>query len=537
MFKKHFSFYSTLIVTTLLTSVLFSSCSSKEPVSKDLSQESLIPKPIELIATGSSFELTNQTKIYVIGENEKSLWIANYLADLLNPATGFDLSVQSDDQAMGGNAINLNLDGDASLGKEGYQLEITNESLTISAHQPTGLFYGVQTLRQLLPAEIEKKSQQEGPWLIASGTIKDQPNFAYRGAMLDVARHFFQVEDVQRYIDYIAMYKLNHLHLHLTDDQGWRIEIKSWPKLATHGGSTEVGGGEGGYFTQEQYAGLVKYAQDRFVTIIPEIDLPGHTNAALAAYPELNCDGKARELYTGTEVGFSTLCTDNEVTYQFVDDVIRELAALTPGEYIHIGGDESHVTPLEDYIPFINRTQKIVEKYGKKVMGWDEIAHAELIPNTVVQWWAEVENAKKAVAQGAKVLASPATKVYLDMQYDTTTPLGLHWAAYVELDDSYNWDLDTLAEGINQEDIIGIESALWTETITNLDELEYMVFPRMPGHAEIGWSPKALRNWEDYKVRLAKQQTRFEAMGIDYYASPLIPWSGEPAKAEKELPD
>lgn len=537
MLKPFFSLVNAAIMTGLLITTLLASCSSEAPIAKDLAQESVIPKPVVLTATGSSFELTAETQIYVQSNDDKLSWIANYLTDLLNPATGFELSVQTTDQAPGNNSIYLNLSGDASLGAEGYQLDITNKSITISGHQAAGVFYGVQTLRHLLPPAIEKSSQQEGPWLVASGTMKDQPSYGYRGAMLDVARHFFKVEDVKRYIDYIAMYKLNHFHLHLTDDQGWRIEIKSWPNLTTHGGSTEVGGGEGGYYTQEQYADIVQYAQNRFITIVPEIDLPGHTNAALASYAELNCDGKARELYTGTEVGFSTLCTDKEITYQFVDDVVKELAALTPGEYIHIGGDESHVTPLEDYIPFINRTQKIVEKYGKKVMGWDEIAHAELLPNTVVQWWAKPENAEKAIAQGAKVLVSPATKVYLDMQYDTTTHLGLHWAAYIEVDAAYNWDVDTLAAGLTKDNVIGFESPLWSETITNLDELEYMVFPRLLGHAEIGWSPKEIRSWDDYKVRLGKQKARFEALGIDFYASDLIPWSDEPAKVETEVPN
>jgi hexosaminidase len=360
--------------------------------------------------------------------------------------------------------------------------------------------------------------------LVTTGKITDKPTYGYRGAMLDVSRHFFSVADVKRYIDLIALYKMNRLHLHLSDDQGWRIEIKSWPKLTEIGGKSEVGGGEGGFYTQEQYKDIVKYAQDRYVTIVPEIDMPGHTNAALSAYPELNCNGKATKPYTGIEVGFSTLCTDKEITYQFIDDVIRELAALTPGEYIHIGGDESHVTAMEDYIPFIERAQQIVTKHGKKSMGWDEIAHAKLEQNTIAQWWSKVENAKMAVEQGAKVLVSPATNAYLDMQYDSTTHLGLHWAGYTEVDDAYQWDAVEIAKGIPAESIIGIEAPLWTETVTNMDELEYLVFPRLPGLAEIGWTPKQNRNWETYKVRLGKQKARFEALEIDYYASKRVPW-------------
>ena len=318
-----------------------------------------------------------------------------------------------------------------------------------------------------------------------------------------------------------------HFILHLSDDQGWRIEIKSWPKLTEVGGSTEVGGGEGGFYTQEQYTDIVKYAAERYVTIVPEIDMPGHTNAALVAYPELNCNKKDPnpKLYTGTNVGFSTFCTDKKIVHDFVNDVIKELAAITPGEYIHIGGDESHVTPMKDYIPFMEMAQQAVIDNGKKVMGWDEITHAKLAENTVAQFWAEAKNAQAGVTQGAKILMSPAKKTYLDMQYDSTTQWGLHWAAYIEIEDSYNWEPTTYAEGITRENIMGIEAPLWSETVTNMEEIEYMVFPRLPGIAEIGWSPASVRDWETYKVRLGAQKARFEAMEINYYPSKQVPWT------------
>ena len=235
-----------------------------------------------------------------------------------------------------------------------------------------------------------------------TGVIRDAPKYSYRGAMLDVSRHFFTVEEVKQYIDLLALYKINHLHLHLSDDQGWRIEIKSWPNLTEYGGRSEVGGMTGGFYTQEEYKDLVAYAQDRFITVVPEIDIPGHTNAALASYPELNCNGKTAELYTGIEVGFSTLCVDNEITFQFLDDVIREISAITPGEYFHIGGDESLSTNEEDYIVFIDKTQDIVEKYGKNVMGWDEIQSSNIKPNTIAQYWADADNATRRFEEGRK---------------------------------------------------------------------------------------------------------------------------------------
>jgi hexosaminidase len=520
--KKDVSATATAVFVLML--VIQSACAPKVP--SDLTKESVIPMPVSVIGTGDYFTLKPNTVIYIQGDSPELLKIGEFLAQKLNPATGFSISVVTTaEEPKSGIFLTLSGTGQ-NPGDESYNLTITKKLLKLSGNTPAGLFMGVQTVRQLLPARIELASKQEGPWQIATGTITDSPEYSYRGSMLDVARHFFGVADVKRYIDLISYYKMNVLHLSLTNDQGWRIEIKSWPNLATHGGSTEVGGGEGGYYTQEQYSDIVKYAQERYVTIIPEIDMPGHTNAALASYAELNCDGKARELYTGTEVGFSTFCTKKEITYKFIDDVVRELAALTPGQYLHIGGDESHSTKKEDYIPFMEKVQDIVIAHGKKVLGWDEISLSKMKPNSVAQYWANAENASRAVAQDAKILISPAAKTYLDMQYDSTTKLGLHWAAYIEVDSAYIWDPATLVPGIGKENIIGVEAPLWSETITNMDEIEYMVFPRLPGIAEIGWTSKSVRNWDEYKLRLGRHGERFTAMGIDYYPSKLVDWSG-----------
>jgi hexosaminidase len=351
------------------------------------------------------------------------------------------------------------------------------------------------------------------------------------------------VEDVKHLIDLIAPYKLNYLHLHLSDDQGWRIEIKSWPLLTTIGGSTQVGGGEGGFYTQEDYKEIVKYAQDKFITIVPEIDMPGHTNSALAAYGQLNpgiivpekgslpydrtdigVDGMATPLYTGTEVGFSTLATNKPITYQFVEDVIRELSEITPGPFIHIGGDESHVTAMEDYIPFIEKAQDLVTKYGKRTMGWDEVAHAKLLPSSVAQFWAVEENAVMAIEQGAQVLISPSKKAYLDMKYDTTTQIGYTWAALIELDDAYNWDPTELNENIKRENILGVEAPLWAETLRSRADMEFLTFPRLPAIAEIAWTSKDLRSWDSFSTRIKMHGRRWDAMGINYYKSPKVNW-------------
>lgn len=518
-----------LFIAMLVAAVACKSPDEKKDEGRGASEvptlDNLIPKPVSVTAGEGNFEITSATKIFAVDGSPETIRIAQMLSDKLKVATGFDVEAAPGADTTAKAAILLSIiPGDIAHGSEGYELAISKNRVLIKANSPAGLFYGTQTLRQLLPSAIEKNSKQDNTWSVAAGTIKDKPEYAYRGSMLDVARHFFEVDEVKKYIDYISYYKMNLLHLHLTDDQGWRIEIKSWPNLTAQGGSTEVGGGKGGFYTQEQYKDIVKYAQDRFVTIVPEVDMPGHTNAALASYPELNCNDSATSLYTGTEVGFSSFCTKKEVTYKFIDDVFRELATLTPGPFLHIGGDESHATKKEDYIPFVNRVQQIVKKHGKQIIGWDEIALSTILPNSVAQFWADSANSTNAVKQGAKIMMSPAKRAYLDMQYDSTSKYGLHWAAYIEVDAAYNWDPANYVNTIKRENILGVEAPLWSETVSNLDEAEYLVFPRLPGYAEIAWTPTSQRNWDEYKVRLGKHGPRMKAMGIDYYKSAKVPW-------------
>ena len=514
-------------IVSLLASLLliFFITACEKPISLDLTQATVLPKPVSVEATNSSFKLSKNTTIYADVWSTELQKAGNYLADLLRPATGFPLEVKVLPRRIKSGNIVFTLSPEIQLPtSEGYRLTITAHKVLLEARCHEGIIRGIQTLRQLMPPELEMETKQNGPWLIATGTIVDYPEFIYRGAMLDVSRHFFGVEVVKKYIDYLAYYKMNALHLHLSDDQGWRIEIKSWPNLTSIGGSTQVGGGESGFYTQEEYKEIVNYARERYITIVPEIDMPGHTNAALASYAKLNYDGKARELYTGTQVGFSTLCADKEITYQFVDDVVREISEMTPGPYFHIGGDESHVTPLKDYIYFINRVIQIVASHGKKVIGWDEIAHANLDSTATVQFWNNAKNSSLGIETGASVIISPAKRTYLDMKYDSTTELGLNWAAYIEVDQAYNWDPANYAEGLRRENILGIESPFWSETITNLDEIEFLAFPRLIAHAEIGWSVPKERNWDEFKLRLGKHGKNMEAMGIDYYRSPKVIW-------------
>ncbi|GIG92725.1 beta-N-acetylhexosaminidase [Plantactinospora endophytica] len=504
----------------------------------------MLPAPARVEpAAGVEFILTPGTTIRTSPGPEAGA-VGRYLAELLRRPTGYPLPVVSAGrpEVPGGISLLLTGDDEASShpGKpaagdagtaEGYRLEITAAGVVVRARTATGLFYGVQTLRQLLPPKIESSRRQAGPWAIPGGTIDDQPRFGYRGAMLDVARHFFAVPDVLRFVDHLARYKLNHLHLHLTDDQGWRIAVDSWPRLTSVGGSTEVDGGPGGYYTKEQYSEIVAYAAARHITVVPEIDLPGHTNAALNAYAELAPDGVAPPEYTGTDVGFSAVAVDSERTYQFIDDVVGEVAALTPGRYLHIGGDEAFTLGRADYTRFMNRVQRIVTGHGKRVLGWHQLAVAEHSAGRVVQYWGtstEDQTVANAVRNGAKLLLSPGNRSYLDMKYSAATPLGKDWAGLVEVREAYDWDPGDYLAGVPAEAVIGVEAPLWTETIRTVADIEFMTFPRLPALAELGWSPAQARDWADFRVRLAGQGVRWSTAGITFHRSPEVPWAGAP---------
>jgi hexosaminidase len=456
--------------------------------------------------------------------------VADDLAGTLRPATGFPLPVTTADATSSPqNSIALRLSAaDKTLGDEGYDLTIVRSGVVISANASAGLFHGIQTLRQLLPASIEAKRASPGPWRVIGGRIIDYPRFAYRGAMLDVTRHFFPVADVERYIDELALFKVNMLHLHLSDDQGWRIAIDAWPNLAAHGGSSEVGSRTGGgYYTKAQYSEIVRYAQARYITVVPEIDTPGHTNAALSSYPELNCTGVAPPLYIGEQVGFSSLCVNKPVTYKFLDDVVAELAALTPGPYLHLGGDEAQSTPASDYVTFVQKAQQIVSAHGKQLMGWAEISSAKLASNSVAEYWNFSDHGSSeqaAVAQGVKVVAAPANHAYLDQKYDNQTVLGLHWAGYNSVENGYAWD-PVDGGRISESSLLGVEAPLWSETLHTMSDIEYMAWPRMAGIAEIGWTPQNERAWSTYAPRLAAQAPRWTQMGVNFYRSPQVAWA------------
>lgn len=490
----------------------------------------IVPAPASAdLSTTDALSLTDATQIVVASGDAEARRIGEFLAGLIGNTVETTPDVVEAGSEGSGPHIHITRAGPAEEGA--YELVITPESATLRAGMASGLFYGVQTIRQLLPAYVEYTAAYPHPLTLPAGQISDAPRFEWRGAMLDVSRHFFPPEDVKRYVDLLAMYKMNRLHLHLSDDQGWRIEIPSRPRLTEIGASTEVGGGEGGYYSREEWIDLVAYAEDRFVTIVPEIDMPGHTNAALASYPELTCDGVAPDLYTGTEVGFSTFCVEKEETYDFVADVVREIAEVTPGPYFHLGGDEVHELSEEQYAHFIERAQQIVQEHGKTVVGWDEIAEAELdlIDGSVVQVWRpQTEETARAVAnavaQGALVVLSPANRIYIDMEYDESTVLGLSWAGRSDVRNAYSWEPAEFIPGVGEASILGVEAPLWSETLGTMADVEFMAFPRLAGVAEIGWSPASARSWESYRQRLAAQGSRWTALGVNFYRAPEVPW-------------
>lgn len=501
---------------------LISACQNRYECQPDrqLESMSLIPFP-EMIEGDTQVVFCAMDKVSLLTPvlTEEYQKLLMHLEEILSVKNELKLEHKVNGKSKLPNAVIELLINDSMA--EGYRIRIQEEKISIQGHRPEDVFYALQTFRQLLAQDTSEADQI----CLAGGQIYDRANYLHRGSMLDVSRHFFSVDEVKRYIDLLSHYKMNILHLHLSDDQGWRIEIKDWPKLTEIGGSKEVGGGKGGFYTQEDYKEIVKYASDRFITIIPEIDMPGHTNAALASYAGLNCDLKQRDLYTGTRVGFSSLCTESPLVDTFINDVISELAEITPGPYIHIGGDESEATEKEAYIRFIDRVQEVIQGNGKIMLGWDDITAAHLDTTSVGQHWSKKENAIKGVQeQGIKIIMSPASRAYMDMKYDSTTDLGLNWAGYIELDHAYNWSLEDYIVGVGKKHILGIEAPLWSETVEDIEDIEFMAFPRLLAYAEIGWTSKENRGWESFKRRVGEHGKQLKQKGVKFYASPKVDW-------------
>lgn len=427
---------------------------------------------------------------------------------------------------------------------EGYTLAVGDRAVVVGADE-AGLFYGVQTLLQLL-------REDESGWGFLRAEVQDAPRFGRRGVMLDVARHFFDVAEVKKFIDSTSALKFNHLHLHLSDDQGWRIHIDSWPLLTELSSSTSVDGHPGGFYTKDDYREIVSYAAERHMIVIPEIDLPGHTHAIGVAYPDLVeapvlNDGLvsesarlgqplpvAGEIYLGWGVGHSSVRIHEERTYEFVRDVVRELAELTPGPYIHVGGDESLGTPQADFDLFAERVTAIVFEEGKTPVAWHEMGSAaEIAEGTIGQYWGKTtpegthaEEAVHFVERGGALIMSAADVTYLDMKYSEDFPLGLTWAAIIDVRSAYEWE-PTAVLDVPDAAILGVEAPLWSETTRTLSDVEKLVFPRAAAQAEVAWSPKEApdRVWASFRERLGSLAPLWKAEGVDFHPADEIPWS------------
>src|SRR5664279_787120 len=516
----------------------------------------LIPQPVEIQQSDGSFLLT---KTATIGfDSEQSGKIAEMLSQKLNLSTGFSIKAQQGN--AGSIQLNLNKVPVALIGKEGYTLVSSSNGVIITANAPAGLFYGMQTLLQLLPKEIESKTTVNVPWTIPSVKITDYPRFGWRGLMLDVSRNFFTKEEVKQYIDQLARYKFNTLHWHLTDDNGWRVEIKSLPKLTQVGAwrvarfgqfgeRTAPKAGEaatvGGFYTQADIKEIIQYALDRNVTILPEIDVPCHSMSAIASYPELSC---TKDTTTKVNPGSSfsewydngtfkmkidnTLNPSDEKVYAFLDKVFTELAALFPNPYIHVGGDEcykgfwtkdagcqalmkkmnmTHPEELQAY--FMKRVETILKSKGKKLIGWDEILEGGIAPEATVMSWRGIKGGIEAAKMGHDVVMTPTTFAYLDYQQGEQT---IEPPIYASLRLRKCYSFDPVPEGVDAKYILGGQGNLWTEQIPEFRHAEYMTWPRGWALAEDFWTPVEKKSWDDFIKRVEKQFFRNDIEGINY---------------------
>lgn len=528
------------------------------------SKISIIPEPVSVKSSNGTFKLPPNITLDAPSGKEVDQTIA-FLTDRLTKPTGFKITRNSSNPTI---KLALNSSADATLGKEGYKLSVTPSNIVITANQPAGLYYGAQSLVQLFPAEIEGSSKTDNiNWEAPAVEVTDYPRFGWRGLMFDVSRHFFTKNEVFHFIDDMARYKYNLLHLHLTDDEGWRIEIKSLPKLTSVGAWNVKKVGYfgdmippaaneprdyGGFYTQEDIKEIVKYASDRFVNILPEIDVPGHSLAAIAAYPELSCTPGADKyvVRSGEKImdwhskGFTalvdnTLCPANENVYAFLDKVVTEVAELFPFEYMHLGGDEcaknfweksdavkalmkkeklKDMHAVQSY--FTQRLAKIVESKGKKFMGWDEILEGEMAKNAAVMSWRGMKGGIDAAKMGHEVVMSPTTFAYIDyMQGDPA----IESRVYASLRLNKSYEFDPLPPGVDPKFIKGGQANLWTEQIYNYRYLQYMVWPRGFAIAESVWSPKEKKDWKSFAAKVEDHFKRYDVAGKRYAPSMYEP--------------
>lgn len=511
------------------------------PFGKAFSQQvAIIPQPAKLQIKAGQFTLDEGCLLQTEGKHQDLARIAGFFNDFLQKNYGFQLK-----NSGKGKVVVLKLAKLPALGNEGYQLSVDANKITVAAHAPAGIFYGIQTLKQLLPADASS-----APLTIPAVEIEDQPRFSWRGNMLDVGRHFFPISFLKEYIDILASYKLNIFHWHLTEDQGWRIEIKKYPKLTEishwrdetvvgHAGRSKEfdGRGYGGFYTQEQIRDLVKYAAERYITIVPEIEMPGHSSAALAAYPNLGCTGGPYKVQPIWGVHSDVYCAGKEETFDFLQNVLDEVLELFPSEFIHIGGDEcpkeawkkcpscqkrikeqglQDEHELQSY--FITRIDKYLTQKKRRLIGWDEILEGGLAPGATVMSWRGTEGGIKAAKERHDVVMTPTSHLYFDYYQSADTknePLAI--GGLLPLEKVYSYEpVPEVLTAEESKHILGAQANLWTEYIPSTKQAEYMLLPRISALAELVWTPKEKKDFADFEKRVIVDYQRLQKQGIHY---------------------
>lgn len=539
-----------LLYLFLSSAILCAGCNNGAGPDVKKNIYAIIPAPLSLIEKAGKFSFSGKTRIILNPLNSQTELSASFLASLVKNVTGYAPEISAGNKPLNG-SVYFGIDT-AIKNPSGYSLMVSGRRIEVRAGSPEGIFYAVQTLRQLMPPDVEiTDSGHDKKLSVPACEINDEPRFRYRGMHLDVGRHMFPVETIKKYIDLLALHKMNYFHWHLTEDQGWRIEIKKYPRLTEVGSvrkETVVGhagkkpnvfDGQpyGGFYTQDEVRDIVSYAASRFITVIPEIELPGHSLAALAAYPELSCTGGPFEVGKTWGVFQDVFCAGKEETFTFLEDVLTEVFELFPSEYVHIGGDECPKTrwqkcslcqkrikdeglkdehELQSY--FIRRIEKFALSKGKRIIGWDEILEGGLAPEATVMSWRGVKGGIEAAMQNHDVIMTPNTYAYLDYYQAEPANEPLAIGGYLPLEKVYSFNplFDELTEEQNKH-ILGVQGNVWTEYITTPEHLEYMACPRMFAISEIGWTMPNKKDFEDFLARFEVQRKRYDAMNLNYF--------------------
>ncbi|WP_338868444.1 beta-N-acetylhexosaminidase [Spirosoma sp. SC4-14] len=512
----------------------------------------ILPKPVRLEERSGSFTIPAKLTIAVPANNADVRQIARLLADQLAKSTGYSPNITTGKAAKGISFVSAK---GPELGAEGYKLTVSPKQIVIMAEQPAGFFYGVQSLMQLMPAAIFSPAKVDGvSWTVPACVVEDQPRYSYRGSMLDAGRNFMPVPFIKKYIDLLALHKMNTFHWHLTEDQGWRIEIKKYPKLTQissirpksmigrYSDNAYDNKPYGGFYTQDEVRDVVNYAQSRYVTVIPEIEMPGHSVAVLAAYPEFGSNpDKILEVASKWGVHDDVLFPREE-TFRFLEDVLTEVMDLFPSQYIHIGGDECPKTQwkqsrfcqdmikkeglkdeheLQSY--FIRRIDKFISSKGRRLVGWDEILEGGLSPNATVMSWRGIKGGIAAARQNHDVIMTPNTYCYLDYyQADPKTqPIAIGGFLPLEKVYSFNPSVSDSLTTDQAKHVLGVQANIWTEYMPTTPYVEYMAFPRLIAVAETAWTPKEGKNFDDFKQRLDLHNKRLDYLKVNYFGAPI----------------